>query len=303
MPKKFDWVKKKGLHVQGWIWARWTAFVTYLLLVAMLPLTALWGAQGAIAGAILTVLMVVAIGWRGNLRIAKRLGAKRLSASDSPVIANLNKELSRRLAMAPPTLAVVQSPYLNIAAFGFRRNKVLVLSSSFIAKMPRDGLCAVLAKELAYLKGNEVRLHSWLSQFLAMVDLYLDPVRPSLKPIRHRYLSIRYFARQTLLYPFCLFPVWLLGGERNNAADYATALRITSNPKALAEGLRLLELTHLRRPQEAPLSQRFLYLIPPEPQSPFLKALFESKNQVRSLISKVEQTYKVVQPFPAQQPA
>ncbi|MBI4405201.1 MAG: hypothetical protein HY537_13650 [Deltaproteobacteria bacterium] len=254
-----------GVHLRSML------FILYLLMVGMVPLAILWGQMGAIAGLVLCSSFVLFIRISGAERIARRMGAQFLPKAQAPHIYATIEEYCRRLNMPVPKIAVIDSYAINFAVFGFSHTGAwLAISKGAIEKLERSEISALLALELVYLKGGEVLCGTWLSQFLSALDRLAALGR---RPDRYRQRTFQHWFRKLMIWPLGLFPILILRPRRDGNKWDLQSIKISRKPRALAEGLRLMQAYRDRVPLCSPFSTRHLFLASP-PSADLVENIF-----------------------------
>lgn len=254
---------------------RFGVFVLYVSCFFVVPLTILWADTGLITGAILAVSFLFGVGYQGTERIARRLKVRQISLAENPSLFGIVEEYCRRLKMPLPNLGVIETPAINVAAFGFsKKSTYLVMTSGAMLSLPRDTLAALVGRQLAYLWHPDIFCESWLSQFLAVMERLLAPATRAKGTLAPRFYPFRLFLKQILLYPLCLLPCYILKARVQPEVLDAQSLQITRLPQGLAEGLRLLQARAERTPFKVVFSARHLFLLPPSPRDPLARIFF-----------------------------
>lgn len=269
---------------------RWCLFALYVTLFFSLPLTILWERAGFLAGVSLAVGFLAWLRLDGTNRIARRLGARPLAAAQAPQVFAVVREYCRRLEIEPPTVMVIETPAINIGLFGFdRKDCHLVLTRGALRSMNRAELAAVIGRELTYLWHGDCFLETWFSQFMSALVTRVSPERRPTQPGRRIY-PFGLFLRQLVLYPLTIVPsIALLSSQDSSLLDNQ-AVRMTQRPRALSEGLRMIETFQERIPFTIPLSTRHLFLVPPPTHDPLGRIFFANEDispRVHSLAAQV----------------
>lgn len=271
---------------------RWTFFVAYVFLLCAVPFALLWGTIGFAIGASLTLVVLAVLRFRAEQRIGQRLGMRLLSPGEAPHVHAIANELCRRLNIPVPRLGVIDSPSLNVASFGFRRDRYyLALTKGLVEGLGRHELTALIGRQLCWLRGGQVPGESWLSQFLALFE---SLARSSDRKVQgRRFYGYPAFLREILYYPLTLYPAFVLSGHRDGSALDLRSLKVTRNVRALAEAMRRLEAMAERVPLAPEFSTRHLYLYTPAANDGLARVFFGEENFGKR-IDAVEQLTQVV---------
>jgi len=217
------------------------------------------------------------MGFRGRDRIARRLGVKRLTRAEAPQLFSIVEEYCRRLAIPVPQIGVIETPALNSALFGFHRSGAyLVVTRGVLETFSREKLCALVGRQVTNLWQGDFICHSWLSQFLKLLDRVTHPARSRGAVHSRRFYPFKLFLRQVLLYPLTMFPAYVLKVSQNPVQMDHRSAKLTRLPRALGEVLRHLESMQERIPYQSPVSLRHLFILPPTTQDPLARVFFHT---------------------------
>lgn len=278
------------------VWSRlkWTGFAAYVGLFLAVPLALLWGTQGAGIGLGAAAGLLVWMRAGARRKIASALGAERLSAAEFPQLSHWIAEYCRRLGIQRPALAVIESPAINAAVYGFSRHgATLVLTRGALTNVRRDELAALVGRELTFLWTGDVVNNTWLSAFLGMLEGLVKTPRDASVSSRGRSYPFSLLMKQTLLYPLTLVPTMLLISRRDAGKLDLQSIQLAGKPRALAEVLRYAEAMRSRSPLYASFSTRHLFLLPP-PTRDALARVFFRLDPVEPRIVAIESLRQVV---------
>ncbi len=252
---------------------RWVLFAAYSAVFFTLPLSLLWNETGFVIGLALCGAFLYRLRAGATEKIAKRLRIQTLTRAESPLVHSLVDDYCRRLSLTPPRIAVIETPALNFALFGFSRaHATLVLTRGALESFKPSEISALLAHELTLLWHTDISGDSWLSQFLATLNWIVDS---SKDPSAQSVYSFSFFVKQVILYPLGLFPILLLKTRKNMSKIDGRAAKLCGNAQSLAEALRLIDAMRERTPFSVPLSVRHLFLLPPPVSDPLVRILFD----------------------------
>lgn len=258
------------------VWSRvkWLGFVSYVGLFLSVPLALLWGSQGAGIGLGLAVALLAWMRGDALARLSRRLGATRLSAAEFPQLSHWVGEYCRRLGLRRPMLAVIESPAINSALYGFsKHHAILAITRGALTSMRREELSALVARQLTFLWYGDVGNQTWLAAFLGGLEK-LAGAGPETGPARGRSYSFRVLLKQTVLYPLTIVPTLLLLSRRSPEKLDLQSVRLTGKPRSLAEMLRFAEAMRARAPLFASFSTRHLFLLSPPTRDPLARVFF-----------------------------
>lgn len=264
------------------IWVCWTAFAAYCAMLCS-PLWLLWGKTGLIAVCAIVAAFLMLIRFRGEARIAERLGVRWLPLAEQPALHATVAEYCRRLNVALPTIGILESDAINFAIFGFSyRRSHFVITLGSLERLTRAELSAMLGREISYLWRGDFILESWLSQCLSVLERWLEQKTRS---HGRRSYPYRQFFVQMILYPLILFPFWVLRRPESASEIDLKSVRITRRPKQLGEALRKMEAQ--RRWLSVSLSLRHLFCLPPLSEDPLIR-VFLGTSSLSARILKIE---------------
>jgi hypothetical protein len=194
---------------------RASLFALYLVGFSSLVLYLLLGVSGAVLGGFIGFCLLFLMSFQGTERIRKKMGAITMGEAQLSELYYVCRELCRRMQLPTIKLAVIPSPAINAAAFGFTlRNTHLALTEGALTKLTRGEQIALLNRLLFSVKNREVFLASWLAQFLSLLQPRRFFIRLHLLPEKkvtptHTY-TFAFFVRQAILFPLTLIPRALL---------------------------------------------------------------------------------------------
>lgn len=263
-------------------WVCWAAFAAYCALLCS-PLWLLWDKTGLIAGGAIVAAFLMLIRFRGGVRIAGRLGVRWLPLAELPAVHATVAEYCRRLNVALPTIGVLESDAINFTVFGFSyRRSYFVITRGSLERLTRAELSAMLGREISYLWRGDFILESWLSRFLSVFEHWLE--RKTQSHGRRSYPYRQVFV-QMILYPFILFPCWVLRRPESASEIDLKSARITRRPRQLGEALRKMEAQ--RMGLSVSLSLRHLFCLPPLSEDPLMR-VFSGTSSLYARILKIE---------------
>jgi Zn-dependent protease with chaperone function len=142
----------------------------YLLTVStstVLSVTGIICIVGLVAGALFTLSMVLADDW-----VARRvLHVILLSPDDHQWLQANVAESSKKLAIAPPKIGVVEDLRPNAFTIGYGRRATIVFSIGLFNILSKDEIVAVASHELAHVKNNDFFFKT-LSNALTTVSFF-----------------------------------------------------------------------------------------------------------------------------------
>lgn len=244
----------------------------YIILLVGLPFGILWGLNGWLAGSVLGLLLFLILRLGGTSSLSKELGLRPLTVIEAPEIHTLIEEYCRRLNLPKPNIAVIDSPALNVAVLGFSwKRTTIAFTRGLLQRCGRESLSSVCGWSMAYVWFGDHILETWLSRILQLAEPWLDSRQEARR--RDPY-SVGLFLRRLLLYPFVLFPLWLLQSSRELGPWDRRAVRLTRDARSLSELLRLMNASRERIPVEATFCTRHLFLVLPPAYDPLLSLFF-----------------------------
>lgn len=173
--------------------------------------------------------------------------ARRLSPSESPPMAKLVEELSRRAGLAqPPELHWIPSSTINAFAIGSRNHAAIALTDGLLRLLHPRELSGVLAHELSHIASNDMRLMgladvvSRLTHFMSLFGIVLILV--SLPLMLLGLTPVPLAGLLLLIAAPTLSALLQLGLSRVREFDAdLNAARLTGDPAGLASALGKIE--------------------------------------------------------------
>lgn len=179
--------------------------------------------------------------------VKRRAGFRFVDDADEPRLCRLIEPLIIQMNMAPPFVAVIESPACNAFACGIsRKYAVVVVTRGLLDKLTDTELETVLAHELSHIRNGDIRMMAAANICMANLQ-QLD--KANILQFRHVLAGV-----WCLAFPV-FFPLMLFGGligqaamraawrarftiisSREFVAD-AQAVQLTKNPAALAKAL------------------------------------------------------------------
>ena len=167
-----------------------------------------------------------------------------------------------------------RSTHSNAYFTGFGKTKRIVLFDTLIGRHTRDEILAVLAHELGHFKLKHIWKSYAVSHFVTFAgfygihlmlnwDLLLLDFPPPALPIIHRPLSHRSALAEMRVFPDPFYTGW---SRRHEKQADAFAIRLQSNPQALALALKKMGAHNLSSLTPHPFYAWFYYSHPPLPE-------------------------------------
>jgi Zn-dependent protease with chaperone function len=165
-----------------------------------------------------------------------------------------------------------------MAIYGFHsQDRQLVLTRGILQTLSRPQKSALIALALCHAARGEVANRTWLASFFDFIQTLLLPF-PGRRLTRSASVPLHRVFRQLVLYPLSLFPAFVLGTSEKSAGVDALAIRVTQNPRALAEAFRRVEASSERTPLQTPFSARHLFLTPSPSADPLIRLFFSTSS-------------------------
>lgn len=255
----FGWVQSNNTRSVGYFLAFAIAAQVLAATVLFVPLALFNEAYSPLYGPVGYLSAYVPIVFFGTLalfglqmllytsNVQKAAGFVFVDASEEPRLCSIAEHLLLQTGMAPPFVAVLDSPAMNAYACGVSQAKsILVVTRGLLDGLNDAELEAVLAHELTHIKNNDIRL-------MAAANICVANLR-----CMHKWNPLHF--RNAIHGVICIgfpvfFPLMILGGligqlairgaygsrliitaSREFVAD-AEAARITHNPASLASAL------------------------------------------------------------------
>lgn len=210
---------------------RWATFALLVVAECTFPAAALGGTGGAIAGAVLGVLVLLLLRLRGRAWVLGDLRAAPLSVAESPGMRSCLRELSRRMRMPEPLLCESAVEGIGAAAFGFGTDdRVLIVTSGVRRQLRREEQAGLLAAALAGCHSPNLLLDSWLAVFLSFERSLVGEFSAG--------ANWRVLLRRTLLHPFFWLPATVLRRRRPPTWDDREVVLAVPDRIALLSAVR-----------------------------------------------------------------
>lgn len=233
------------------------------------------------AGVALAMLTLPDISPHWILRLYR---AHHLSPSESPTLALLVEELSRRAGLAqPPELYWIPSNAINAFAVGSRNSAAIALTDGLLRLLHPRELSGVLAHELSHIASNDMRLMgladvvSRLTHFMSLFGIVLILV--SLPLMLLGLAPVPLAGLLLLIAAPTLSALLQLGLSRVREFDAdLRAARLTGDPAGLASALGKIEQ------QNISLWQRILMPGYRDPEPSVLRTHPDTGERIRRLL-------------------
>lgn len=218
-----------------------------------------WEQACTLVGILLGIFLLFGIRRWGGHHLLVSLKPRPCTRAEDPHWSGFVREFSRRLGIPSPRLAVIDSPCVNLCAFGFSPSTITIgVTQGLLDRASPQVLSGLLARALTLLKSGEVPNQTWLVSLLAAAELLVQlPRRPG-KLFRPHPIWV--FVRRILLYPVLWLPIYLLKQRTSPEALDAEAAQILQHPRDLSEGLRLLDAYGRRAPLTVPVTLHPIFL-------------------------------------------
>lgn len=284
------------------LWERMSAdqnhYRTVVMLATLAVLVLVVGHRlGGIAGlsvALLVALILVGCAYRWSDRIALRsMRAYPVGEADYPELCQVVRELSQTMRLPMPAIYVSPTPAPNTFVTGRSpRRSAICVTEGLLGSLNRRELRGVVAHELSHIANRDLLLCSGAAALASMI-VYLAHVAWMLPFGRSADAETNLLGRVLLVVfgPVAALVVRsAISRSREYAAD-ATAVRVTGEPLALADGLRVVEEGTRRlplRPQPVLQSTGALMIANPFRRGGLVSRMFATHPPTARRISRLE---------------
>lgn len=210
---------------------RWLVFASLIVAECTFPAAALGGSGGAVAGAVVGVLVLLTLRLRGRRWVTQALCAAPLATPQSPGLRSCLRELSRRLAVAEPQLYEAAVDGISVVAFGFGTDdRILFVTGAVRTNLKREEQAGLVAAGLAGCDSPNLLLDSWLAVFLLFERALVGDMSAG--------ANWRVLLRRVLLHPFFWLPATALRRRRPPVWDNREVVLAVPDRIALLSAVR-----------------------------------------------------------------
>jgi len=166
---------------------RLVALLTLLTMVLLLGGGLVGGISGAMIALALAVILDASAYWFSDRLILRMTGASEISASDAPDLYRMVEGLARAAGIPTPRLYVIESVTPNAFATGRDpAHAAIALTAGIVSALGAEELAAVLAHEIAHIRGRDTLLSSVVASLAGAVTVLATLAPASLLAGRSR---------------------------------------------------------------------------------------------------------------------
>jgi heat shock protein HtpX len=254
---------------------RFVALLTLLTMVLLLVGGLVGGISGAIVALALAVILDASAYWFSDRLVLRMTGASEISASDAPDLFRMVEGLARAAGIPTPRLYVIESVTPNAFATGRDpAHAAIALTAGIVSALGAEELAAVLAHEIAHIRGRDTLLSSVVASVAGAVtglaalgswSLLAGRARDDEAEEEDRGRADRVLAggAAVILAPVAAAVIQgAISREREYAADSAGA-QILGDPLPLASALEKLDAANREAPLEASPALAHQFVVQP----------------------------------------